>query len=88
MSYVLVIVGDENNTTTVAILHCCDKIYKTLKESSQNLNVHGTDDAVASSRLPRPDIRVLKTSFTVACVFLMTWGPVTVVDLSDCCLPL
>lgn len=79
MSYVLVIVGGENNTTTAAIFYCCYKIYKILKESSQNLNVHGTDDAVASSRLPRPDIRVLKTSFTVICVFLMTWGQLNVV---------
>ena len=55
----------------------------TVKESSQNLNVHGIDDAVASSRLPRPDIRVLKTSFTVACVFLMTWRPVTVVVIME-----
>lgn len=82
-SYVLVIVGGESNTTTAAIFYCCYKIYNTLKESCQNPNVHGTDDAVASSRLPRPDITVLKTSFTVACVFLMTWGPVTVVVIME-----
>ena len=40
MSYVLVIVGGGNNTTTAAIIfYCCYKIYKTLKESSQNLNI-------------------------------------------------
>ena len=61
----------------VSIFYSYCKIYKTLKESTQNLNAHSIEDAAASSRRPATDIRLLKTSFTVVCVFLVTWGPVT-----------
>ncbi|KAM7432572.1 hypothetical protein ABFA07_017011 [Porites harrisoni] len=38
ISYVIILVGGVNNTTTIAIFYCYYKIYKTLKESSNNLN--------------------------------------------------
>ena len=65
-----------NSFNILLLLH---KIYKTLKENTQNLNAHSIEDAAASSRCPATDIRLLKTSFTVVCVFLVTWGPVTAV---------
>ena len=60
MSYVLVIVGSVG--TTQPQLQFFTATTKFIR-FSKNLNVHGTDDAVASSRLPRPDIRVLKNQF-------------------------
>ena len=53
------------NGTTVSIFYSYYKIYKTLKESTQNLNAHSIEDAAASSRRPATDIRLLKTSLTV-----------------------
>ncbi|CAH3127847.1 unnamed protein product [Porites lobata] len=83
ISYVIILVGGVNNTTTIAIFYCYYKIYKTLKESSNNLNALSTDDGAIFSGRPRADIRVLKTSFTVVCVFLIIWGPVTVVVVME-----
>ena len=77
--YVIILMNGVHNTTTAAIFYCYYKIYKTLKESRQNLNAHGT----TSSERPRTDIRVLKTCFTVVCVFLILWGPVTVVVVME-----
>ena len=71
------------NGTTVSIFYSYYKIYKSLKESTQNLNAHSIEDAAASSRRPATDIRLLKTSFTVFCVFLVTWGPVTAVVIVE-----
>ena len=79
ISYVIILMNGVHNTTTAAIFYCYYKIYKTLKESRQNLNAHGA----TSSERPRTDIRVLKTSFTVVCVFLILWGPVTVVVMME-----
>ena len=79
ISYVIILMNGVHNTTTAAIFYCYYKIYKTLKESSQNLNAHGA----ASSEHRRTDIGVLKTSFTVVCVFLILWGPVTVVVMME-----
>ena len=79
ITWAIVTVGGVINGTTVSIFYSYHKIYKTLKESTQNLNAHSIQDGVASSRRPATDIRLLKTSFTVFCVFLITWGPVTAV---------
>ena len=83
ISYAIVIVGIVFNGTTVSIFHFYYNIYKTLKESTQNLNAHSMEDRVASSGRPETDIRLLKTSFTVVCVFLMTWGPISFVVLLE-----
>ena len=90
ISYVIVIVGVVFNGTTVSIFYFYYKIYMTLKESTQNLNTHSMEDRLASSGRPETDIRLLKTSFTVVCVFLMTWGPITfvvVLETAGCSIP-
>ena len=38
--YIILVVGVVINGTTVLIFYCYYKIYKTLKESTQNLNAH------------------------------------------------
>ena len=67
------------------------KIYKTFKESTETLNAHSIEDGVqASSGRHESDIRLLKTSFTVACAFFMTWGPlciVLIVETAGCSIP-
>ena len=75
--YIILVVGVVINGTTVLIFYCYYKIYKTLKESTQNLNAHSIEDGAALSESPRTDIKLLKTSFTIVCIFLMIWGPVT-----------
>ena len=82
ISYLIVIVGVVFNGTTASIFYSYYKIYKTLKESTQNLNAHSIQDGAASRR-PATDIRLLKTSFTVVCVFLITWGPVSAVVIVE-----
>ena len=79
ISYAIVIVGIVFNGSTASIFYFYYNIYKTLKESTQNLNAHSMEDRAASSGRPETDIRLLKTSFTVVCVFLMTWGPISFV---------
>ena len=81
--YIILVVGVVINGTTVLIFYCYYKIYKTLKESTQNLNAHSIEDGAALSESPRTDIKLLKTSFTIVCIFLMIWGPVTVVVIVE-----
>ena len=83
ITWAMITVSGVINGTTVSIFYSYYKIYKTLKESTQNLNAHSIEDAAASSRRPATDIRLLKTSFTVVCVFLVTWGPVTAVVIVE-----
>ena len=78
ISYAILVVGGVVNGTTLAIFYSYYKIYKTLKESTRNLNAHGIEDG-----RHRTDIRLLKTSFTVVCVFVMTWGPVSVIVIVE-----
>ena len=76
--------------TTIAMFYFCYKIYKTLRESTQNLHAHSTEDGVSPSERRRTDIKLLKTSFTVVCTFLMTWGPaciVVIVETAGCFIP-
>ena len=90
ISYIIVTVGVVINGTTVSILYCYYKIYKTLKESSQNVNAHGIQDGAASSARPETDIRLLKTCFTVVCVFQLTWAPISVAvifETAGCVIP-
>lgn len=78
------------NGTTGLIFYSYCTIYKTLKESTQNLDAHGIEDGATSTGPPRTDIRILKTCFTVVCVFLLTYGPVSVVvvvETAGCSIP-
>ena len=83
ISYAIMIVGGVVNGTTTAIFYSYYKIYKTLKESSQNVNAHGFGNGVGSLDRRRADIKLLKTSFAVVCIFVMTWGPVSVVVIVE-----
>ena len=83
ISYAILVVGGVVNGTTLAIFYSYYKIYKTLKESTRNLNAHGMEDGAVSAGRHRTDIRLLKTSFTVVCVFVMTWGPVSVIVIVE-----
>ena len=83
ITWAMITVSGVINGTTVSIFYSYYKIYKSLKESTQNLNAPSIEDAAASSRRPATDIRLLKTSFTVFCVFLVTWGPVTAVVIVE-----
>lgn len=74
----MLIVGIVMNGTIVLIFYSY-KINKTLKESTQNLNAHSTVSAATSTE--RNDMKLLKTSFTVVCVFLMdVWTSVCYCD--------
>ena len=75
--------GGVVNGTTFAMFYSYYKIYTTLKKSTRNLNAHGIEDGAVSARHHGTDIRLMKTSFTVVCVFVMTWGPVSVVVIVE-----
>ena len=80
----MIIVGIVMNGIIVLIFYSY-KIYKTLKESIQNLNAHTTVRAATSTE--RNDMKLFKTSFTVVCVFLITWGPasvIVIVEIAGC----
>ena len=83
ISYAIFIVGGLVNGVTTAIFYFYYKIYKTVKESTQNMNAHGEGNGVGASNSRRTDIKLLKTSFTVVCVFVMTWGPVSIVVIIE-----
>ena len=81
ISYVIVVVGGVLNGCTIAIFYCYYKIYQTVKQSSLNINAHSEGNQCVNAR--RTDIKLLKASFTVVCVFVMTWGPVSIVVLFE-----
>ena len=83
ISWAIVTLGGVINGTTGSIFYSYYKIYKTLKESTENLNAHRIQDGAPSSGRPATDIRLLKTGFTVVCVFLITWGPVSAVVIVE-----
>ena len=83
ISYAIVLLGVWVNGTTIAIFYSYYKIYKILKESTQNLNAHSTQHGAASSERRRTDIKLLKTSFAVVCTFVVTMGPGSVVAICE-----
>ena len=83
ISYVILTAGGVVNGTTAAIFYLYYKIYKTVKISTQNINVHASENGAGTSNSPRTDIKMLKTTFTVVCVFLLTWGPVSIVVIVE-----
>ena len=83
ISYAILTAGVVVNGTTMAIFYSYYKIYKTLKESTQNMNIHVVGNEVQQSNHRRTDIKLLKTSFTVVCIFVLTWGPVSVVVIAE-----
>ena len=67
----------------IAIFYCYYKIYKAVKESTDNLNVHAEGNGAHSSNDSRrsniTDVKVSKVCFTVACFYVITWCPVSIV---------
>ena len=90
ISYAILTAGGVVNGVTTAIFYFYYKIYQTVKVSTQNMNAHGKENGVITSNFRRTDMKLLKTSFTVVCVFLMTWGPVSIVviiESAGCLIP-
>ena len=83
ISYAILSAGGVFNATTTAIFYFYYKIYKTVKVSTQNMNAHAAENGVRTSNSRCTDIKLLKTTFTVVCVFLMTWGPVSIVIIIE-----
>ena len=92
ISFTIVIMGGLANGSTIAIFYFYYKIYKTFKESTQNLNAHSIEDGVqtSSGRHETGDIRLLKTNFTVVCAYFITWGSLCIVftvETAGCSIP-
>ncbi len=47
------------------------------------MNAHATENGVGTSNSHCTDIKLLKTTFTVVCVYLMTWGPVSIIVIIE-----
>ncbi|XP_022801371.1 visual pigment-like receptor peropsin [Stylophora pistillata] len=73
-SYVLVIMGGFFNVLTSVIFYCYWKIYRKVKESVDNVNASLALNGVGAPTPRHADIKVLKSCFTVVCVFLFTWA--------------
>ena len=71
------------NGLTIMIFYCNFKIYKAVRESTRNLNAHAEGNGVRSAndsrRTNMADVSVLKTCFTVACFFVVTWSPISII---------
>ena len=71
------------NGLTIMIFYCNFKIYKAVRESTRNLNAHAEGNGVRSAndshRSNMTDVSVLKTCFTVACFFVVTWSPISII---------
>ena len=83
ISYAILTAGGVVNGTTTAIFYFYYKIYKTVKVSTQNVNAHTSENEVGNSNARRTDMKLLKTTFTVVCVFVMTWAPVSIVVIAE-----
>jgi len=90
ISYGIILLAVLVNGTTIAMFHSYYKIYKILKESTQNLNAHSTEVGASSSERRRTDIKLLKTSFAVVCTFVVTMTPGSVLvicETAGCLIP-
>ena len=47
------------------------------------MNAHEEEHGISTSSSRSTDMKLFKTSFTVVCVFLMTWGPVSIVFIIE-----
>ena len=73
------------NGLTIMIFYCNFKVYKAVRESTRNLNAHAEGNGVRcandSCRSNMADVSVLKTCVTVACFFVLTWSPISIVTV-------
>ena len=74
----VILLGGFFDVTMVAIFYSYWKIYQTVKESTDNVNANVLQNGVSATRFHRTDIDVLKSCFTVVCLFLITWFPIAV----------
>ena len=83
--YLLIVSGVLINGVTTTIFFCNFKIYKAVKQSTGNLNAHAEGNGVRaandSRRSNMTDVRVLKTCFTVACVYMLIWSPLSIITV-------
>ncbi|XP_022798799.1 rhodopsin, GQ-coupled-like [Stylophora pistillata] len=63
----------------IIIFYCHFKIYKAVRESTNNLNAHGERNGSSNDSRRSADVRVLKTCFTVACFYVITWFPISII---------
>ncbi|XP_022805393.1 G-protein coupled receptor 161-like [Stylophora pistillata] len=80
-SFVIMISGVFNVITCV-IFYSYWKIYQKVKESTTKINANVAQNGVGAPRLDRTDIKLFKACFTVACLFLLTWGPPCIVGFT------
>ena len=70
---------------TIIIFYCNFKVYKAVRESTRNLNAHAEGNGVRcandSCRSNMADVSVLKTCVTVACFFVLTWSPISIITV-------
>lgn len=79
ISYVIMICGCSVNGVTVIIFTCYYRIYKKVKTSTANVNSHQPNSNGANVT----DLKLLKSTFSVVCFFIMTWTPMTFMVIYD-----
>lgn len=78
ISFVVIFLGGFVNGITITIFICYYKIYKVVKQSSQNVASHGNGDTTSIT-----DIKILKSTFAVVCGYVCCWMPVSIVCLTE-----
>ncbi|XP_031550538.1 visual pigment-like receptor peropsin [Actinia tenebrosa] len=77
ISFVAIFLGGFVNAVTITIFVCYYKIYREVKQSSRNVA------AYANNVTSETDIKILKSTFTVVCGYIICWMPVSVVCLTE-----
>ena len=84
--YILLIVGVVITGIMIAIFYCYFKIYKAVRESKDILKAHADGNRVRPSNDSRrsdiTDVKVLKACFTVACFYVVTWTPISIIAIT------
>ena len=76
MSYIIVICACLLNFTTFIMFFCYFRIYRSVKASSTHVR------ASLAPAAKKPDIRVLKSTFAVLCIFTLCWAPISFACMS------
>lgn len=82
-AYGLASAGVIINGVMIMIFYCHFRIYKAVRQSTENLNAHAEGNGIRSlndtGRFNITEIRVLNACFTVACFFVITYIPVYII---------
>ena len=87
-AYTKGVVGVFMNGVMILIFYCYFKIYKAVKGSTANIYTYAKGNGVVTSnehpanRSNNTNVKVLKTCFAVACFFVITWCPVSIVAVA------